>query len=193
MKKFLNWLRSILNAGAVGGTPPVVVNNPQPSPAPPSVEPLPLPAQQTGSSGSSYIDAINIAISKTISKYVKNIPAMPVAGELRNVNLLANRVTFETSDESWISKEWGRIAIVFRDADGTLIVGEFDARRPGQRAKGLENIHGGYIQNKKPQSGVDFVNGMRVAPGEKFHDAADRKSTRLNSSHVSESRMPSSA
>ena len=154
MKKFLKWLRSIINAGAAGDTSPVVVcNNPQPPPAPPSAEPLPLPSPQTGSAGSSYIDAINIAIAKTISKYVKNVPAMPIDGELKNVRLLTNRVTFETSSESWISKEWGRIAIIFRDADGTLIVGEFDARRPSQRSKGLENIHGGYIQNKKPRAG----------------------------------------
>ena len=38
---------------------------------------------------------------------------------------------------------------------------------------------------------IDSV--IRIRTGEKNGDAIDRKSTRLNSSHVSESRMPSSA
>ena len=145
---------SNLNAGAVGGTPPVVVcNNPQTLPAPPSAEPLPLTSPQTGSLGSSSsLDAIDISKARTISKYVKNIPAMPIKGELRNVKLSADRVTFETYGEDWIAKEWGRIAIIFEHT-GELIAGEFDARKPAQRMKGLENIHGGYIQNKIPAQG----------------------------------------
>ena len=100
----------------------------------------------------SNLDAIDISKARTISKYVKNIPAMPIKGELRNIKLSSDRVTFETSGEDWIAKEWGRIAIIF-EHNGELIAGEFDARKPAQRMKGLENIHGGYIQNKIPAQG----------------------------------------
>ena len=41
---------------------------------------------------------------------------------------------------------------------------------------------------------LDQILGLRVGePGDAEGEAVDRKSTRLNSSHVSESRMPSSA
>jgi hypothetical protein len=138
---------------------------------PPSAPSLPLPQPQTDGAGSSsnntddastqsaphrllltHQDAIDISSGRTISKYVKNIHAMPVAGELRNIKLSTDRVSFETSDEAWISKEWGRIALVFWN-EGQLILGEFDARKPGQKMKGLENIHGGYIQSKQPKQG----------------------------------------
>lgn len=117
---------------ASNAPPPVITNAPPPS---------------------SPLDALDISKARTISKYVKNIPAMPVRGELRNVKLSGDRVTFETSGEQWIASEWGRIAIIF-EHNGELIAGEFDARKPAQRAKGTENITGGYIQNKLPQAGA---------------------------------------
>ena len=39
----------------------------------------------------------------------------------------------------------------------------------------------------------EFVRGLMYAYGVQLHDFTDRKSTRLNSSHSGESRMPSSA
>lgn len=135
------------NAGAAGAGMPVesVDGTPdaqQPPPAPSNTQPAIADTR----------DALDISTARTISKYVKNIPSMPIAGDLRNVKLTADRVTFETSGEPWISSEWGRIAIVFRH-NGELICGEFDARRPNQRMKGLENVHGNYIQNKQPNKG----------------------------------------
>ena len=41
-------------------------------------------------------------------------------------------------------------------------------------------------------TGIEYA-GTRTLELLKFHEEEDRKSTRLNSSHVSESRMPSSA
>ena len=43
------------------------------------------------------------------------------------------------------------------------------------------------------QQGKIVVNGVELSDNLKNIDQVDRKSTRLNSSHVSESRMPSSA
>ena len=129
--------------------PPAVITNAPPPPVIVTNTPSPHPPIPPAPSN----DAIDISGARTISKYVRNIPAMPVRGELRNVKLSADRVTFETSGEPWISSEWGRIAILF-EHEGQLIAGEFDARKPGQRMKGLENIHGGYIQNKQPAKGA---------------------------------------
>lgn len=144
---------SNLNAGAVGEASPVVVcNNPQPSTAPAFSNGVPL-GEPSGAHTPPFSDSLDISKARTISKYVKNIPAMPIKGELLNVKLSADRVTFETSGEDWIAKEWGRIAIIF-EHNGELIAGEFDARKPAQRMKGLENIHGGYIQNKIPAQGL---------------------------------------
>src|ERR1043166_9592655 len=79
-----------------------------------------------------------------------------------------------------------------RPADGARAVGaEHDVRRPGfqrQReagARGAAANHGDALVAMFPPVAVRAVmNG---------HAVADRKSTRLNSSHVSESRMPASA
>lgn len=150
LSKLLKSFRKWWNAGA----------KPKPAPVPPPVAdgdglpPARPPERGEGTPSPNPADAIDISTARTISKYVRNIPAMPVAGELRNVKLSADRVTFETSSEKWIAGEWGRIAIIFRDVDGALIAGEFDARKPGQRMKGLENIHGGYIQGKQPEKGA---------------------------------------
>jgi hypothetical protein len=129
------------------------------TPALPS-HPAPAPITNAPTTApSSPLDALDISKARTISKYVKNIPAMPVRGELRNVKLTGDRVTFETSGEPWLG-EWGRIAIIWQDG-AELIAGEFDAVKPGRgtRLKGLENIHGGYIQNRQPAKGqaVYFV------------------------------------
>lgn len=147
LSKLLKSFRKWWNAGAKP--------KPAPVPPPPVPEPSPEPSEPSAPPVvANPADAIDISGARTISKYVRNIPAMPVRGELRNVKLSADLVTFETSGEPWISSEWGRIAILFRDADGALIAGEFDARKPGQRMKDLENIHGGYIQNKQPEKGA---------------------------------------
>ena len=45
----------------------------------------------------------------------------------------------------------------------------------------------------KPKSPSEALKTFRLKPGLEIDLVADRKSTRLNSSHVSESRMPSSA
>ena len=116
-----------------------------PAPQPPTVVPDPVPAPATG-------DAIDISKARTISKYTKSIPAMPVAGTLEVTKLTTRSVAFKTSEEPWM-KGWGRIAIAWYEGS-TLILGEFDAVKPNDREKELENIHGGYIQNKQPPKGA---------------------------------------
>ena len=146
---------AVTNAITNRPAPVVITNTPPPPPVATPETPSnggPL-GEPDGAHPPPFADAIDISTARTISKYVRNIPAMPIAGELRNLKLSADRVTFETSSEKWIAGEWGRIAILFRDTDGALIAGEFDARKPGQRMKGLENIHGGYILNKQPRAG----------------------------------------
>jgi hypothetical protein len=132
------------NAGAESGSPASPV---QPAPAPITNAPIPAP--------SSTFDALDISKARTISKYVKNVPAMPITVRLFNVNTSANRVTFDYTTTGWKSDGTidGRIAIIWQDGLD-LIVGEFDGKRPNQRMKGLENIHGGYIQGKQPAKGA---------------------------------------
>ena len=61
----------------------------------------------------------------------------------------------------------------------------------------VEHIHGGIHDAPWMSILHDFLQDARravdAAAGRDAHDDLDRKSTRLNSSHVSESRMPSSA
>ena len=47
--------------------------------------------------------------------------------------------------------------------------------------------------NQKLQQAQNFAENLRANQNLPLEEKADRKSTRLNSSHVSESRMPSSA
>ena len=103
---------------------------------------------------SNQLDAIDISKARTISKYVKNVPAMPITVKLYSVNTSADRVTFDYTPTGWKSDGTidGRIAIIWQDG-AELIIGEFDGKRPNQKMKGLENIHGGYIQGKKPSKG----------------------------------------
>jgi membrane-associated protease RseP (regulator of RpoE activity) len=109
----------------------------------------------TNAPPSSPFDALDISKARTISKYVRNVPAMPITVRLFNVNTSADRVTFDYTTTGWKSDGTidGRIAIIWQDG-AELIVGEFDGKRPNQRMKGLENIHGGYIQGKQPAKGA---------------------------------------
>ena len=54
---------------------------------------------------------------------------------------------------------------------------------------------GAATSNITPPLGSDIVGGFAPFPATHVHDElhADRKSTRLNSSHIQKSRMPSSA
>ena len=56
----------------------------------------------------------------------------------------------------------------------------------------IASVEGGVEIEEVAKTNPDAVKKIGIDPG-KGVDAADRKSTRLNSSHVSESRMPSSA
>ena len=64
---------------------------------------------------------------------------------------------------------------------------EYLALTPGASYRGLHDSLVNHLGNKDPQMLLALHEESAVAM------AQDRKSTRLNSSHVSESRMPSSA
>lgn len=130
-----------------GMNPPVVNTSPQPSPA---------PSNSTPPAVADSRDAIDISKARTISKYVKNVPAMPIVTRLFDVNTGHDRVTFNYDKVNWKSDGTidGRIAVIWYEGE-QLIIGEFDGKRPNQKMKGLENIHGGYIQGKQPKAGQE--------------------------------------
>ena len=62
---------------------------------------------------------------------------------------------------------------------------------PGASFRGLHDSLVNHLGNRDPRMVVCLHEGHAVAIADGY--SRDRKSTRLNSSHVSESRMPSSA
>jgi leucyl aminopeptidase len=66
-----------------------------------------------------------------------------------------------------------------------VVVGVFESRKPTLAADLLDRISDGYISDILRRGDMEGKLGSTVI--------LDRKSTRLNSSHNSESRMPSSA
>ena len=72
-----------------------------------------------------------------------------------------------------------------KDADPLVALG----RQPRDGAPGIEDRLPAHLQGPRDVGADDVVGAVELWR----HALVDRKSTRLNSSHVSESRMPSSA
>ena len=101
------------------------------------------------------------------------------------LRLQRSKVDLETFDESVIS-DWlaqnGESLVFFRD--GSIIKVHVHTRTPGEILNHCQQ-YGEFLTIK--------VENMTLQHHENHMEEQDRKSTRLNSSHIATSRMPSSA
>ena len=79
------------------------------------------------------------------------------------------------------------VEVVFDDDNGIAVVAQAVQHAQQQIDVVKMQACGGFVEYVERTAGIAFGQLQREL------DALDRKSTRLNSSHVSESRMPSSA
>ena len=142
------WARLLTDATATGSGP--LVGQVTNLPAPPIKVSAPLGSASAG-------DELDISNGRTISKYVRNLPGMPVTRKLNEASL-GSKATFAYDELNWPKKDGNkvtdaRVFIIFHEG-GDLILGDFDAKAVGQTSKGLENIFGGYIQGHIPAPGT---------------------------------------
>ena len=94
---------------------------------------------------------------------------------------------------------YARVDLAFERGEGVWLIATNGDRYldfgSGVAVNALGHAHPHLVEAIKAQAEkvVHVSNLYRIPEGERLADRLDRKSTRLNSSHMSESRMPSSA